>query len=1177
MTDRLPWRNGGAVTQAVRGVTPLFGRESELGWLNRCLEKASAGEPQVVLLVGEAGIGKTRVLREIAAVARARGFEVCAGRGYEERAVPFLPMAEALAPRLRALPAAVERALGSQAEVVRRFVEGDPDGGAVGLQNGSEEKLRLFLALSHAVIEVAKTGPMLLVLDDMHWVDQSSLELFAHIVFALADSAGHQPVPLMVVGASRPFGNEQQLARTVARLQREAICHTLELSGLGEADVQALMRGLGLERPSHQLVAAVNDATRGNPLFVREVVYRLLKRGTRTVGVAESVDSLLSFSLPADVTGAIADRLRDLGAPALTVLTRAAVLGDPFTLELLRAATGGESRALLSVLDEAAVQGLVVGDGATYHFAHPLIRQVLYSQGAPAMRQHDHAEIADALIHATGEAGNRPVAAIAHHLIAAGPAADPATVLAYARQAGDQAFAGASWRDAARFYRAALAVDESAHVLTPRDRAKLHSLTGQACYRDQDAEPCLEEFDHALTAFAQCGDMRGHARALVGKTRAQLTLASVAYGTLIDPEPLRAAAERIAEADPSLCALLWSELAQVFWTARRTDEAEAAARRALETGQRLENDYICAEGLRGLWLVQSQVMQVREALASLEQGLMHARRYGDPWLESHLIQREPLTLTWVGRLDDAEVSADVAQEHTRSTHDWGDHSLAEGARTCVAVARGAFAEAELHARQALMMRQRSGYPWAGPTALPALACAHVLRGKWADAEAALALLAKPGEVFAEPGAAVLLMTYVFQTAVQAYAEAAQEIRTAASERMLAASAGSNAYDADVYSLGVYGALVDLADLGGAPSLAAVAERPLALAAERSVVLSTGWVFLIARALGVVATLARSWERAQTWFECATEQATSMRARPEIGRTALDYARMLIARGRRRDRSRAAELLERATGIFRELGMMPFLASARRLEAHLTAPPLAVRVSLSGREEAVLTRIAHGCSDAEIARELLIPVATATRTARHVLRKIEMTRDEVRRRAAPGMASSVATPSERPLCIIVFTDMQGSTELFQRLGDAPARAIMREHDAIVRGCLDRHNGNQLKHTGDGVMAQFASVTEAVDCAIAMQREIAQHNARTPERAIAVRIGINAGEPIAEDGQLFGTSVNQTARICAQARGGQILVADVIRSLSGGKEIRFVDRGWVSLRGLSERCHLYEIPW
>ena len=164
-----------------------------------------------------------------------------------------------------------------------------------------------------------------------------------------------------------------------------------------------------------------------------------------------------------------------------------------------------------------------------------------------------------------------------------------------------------------------------------------------------------------------------------------------------------------------------------------------------------------------------------------------------------------------------------------------------------------------------------------------------------------------------------------------------------------------------------------------------------------------------------------------------------------------------------------------------------------------------------------------------------------------------------------------------LRIIVFTDIQGSTSLFERLGDAVARSAGREHDDIVRACLRRHAGHELKHTGDGVMASFDSVADAMTCAIAIQRALAERNRAQPERAIHVRIGINAGEPISEDGQLFGTSVNAAARICAQAQPGQILVADVVRLLATGKDMRFVDRGWFALRGLPARHHLYEVRW
>ncbi|MDX2166547.1 MAG: BREX system ATP-binding domain-containing protein [Deltaproteobacteria bacterium] len=1167
---------------AARQPRPLFvGREQELERLLHELDLAAGGQPRLVLVVGEAGIGKTRLLRELQVRAHQRGVTVCAGRGYDEFTVPFLPVLDALGPRLRALPGPVVDALGAQADLVRRFALG-ADGAEPAVPDPSgERKLRLLLAVSRAVIELARVGPLLFLLDDLHWVDQASLELFAHLVFTVADAVDRAAAPLMILGSTRPVERDWPLARSLARFQREPICHTLELGGLAEADVRTLVRGLGLERASHHVVNAVRETTRGNPLFVQEVVRQLLRRQPDVAagGVLESEAALLALPLPADVTGALAARVCDLPERPRALLTVAACLGDPFTAAALARVTDADAASLLAALEDAVAQGLVTSDGRAYCFAHPLIRQVLYAELTAARRQTYHLSIASALMRDAGERGEAAVE-VTHHLLAAGDAADAATVLRWATRAGDHAFATTAWRTAALFYHRALAADDVVHQLSPRERGTLHARAGQAYFRDQDAEPCLAAFEQALRDFDACGDARGHARALIGKTRAQITLASVAYGTLIDPEPLRDAAARLADEDPALAALVQAELAQVFWTARRSSEAEAVARQALAVGQRHGFDYVCAEALRATWLVQSQVLRVREALDSLQQARRYAQRLGDAWLESHLVQREPLTLTWLGRLDEAVSGAAAADEFTRATHDWGDHSLAQGALTCVAAARGDFAATQHHARQALMMRHRSGYPWAGPTALPALASAQCLRGEFDEADASLALLAEPGEVFAEPGPAVLLGAYVHRTVIEAWRAAGDDGVLASAERLRGIAAPRPEDSADVYALGAFAALMDVADLAGDAALAAQWEGPLALAAERGVVLTTGWVALVARTLGVGAGLRRAWSEAVAWFELAATQAAAMRARPEIGRVALDTALMLVARGRRSDRRRVGELLERAATECAALHLEPLLRRVRRQQEYLAALATIPAAHLTVREEDVLVRVASGRSDAAIARELRIAPDAVERAMRGAMRKLGAA-DRATALAAlePASAAALAAPaSERPpLRIILFSDVQGSTALFERLGDAAARAILREHDAIVRGALHRFGGTELKHTGDGVMVSFVSVTSAMDCAIAIQRALAEHNARDPQRSVRVRIGINAGEPIDEDGQLFGTVVNAAARICAQAHAGQILVADVIRSLAEGKDVQFVDHGWVSLRGLPRRYHLFEVPW
>jgi class 3 adenylate cyclase len=160
--------------------------------------------------------------------------------------------------------------------------------------------------------------------------------------------------------------------------------------------------------------------------------------------------------------------------------------------------------------------------------------------------------------------------------------------------------------------------------------------------------------------------------------------------------------------------------------------------------------------------------------------------------------------------------------------------------------------------------------------------------------------------------------------------------------------------------------------------------------------------------------------------------------------------------------------------------------------------------------------------------------------------------------------------------ILFTDVEGSTALTQRLGDAGAREVLRNHERIVREALRAHGGAEVKALGDGFMASFSSATRALECAIAMQRAFAAHSESAKE-PIRVRVGLNAGEPIAEEEDLFGTAVNLAARIAAQAQGGEILASDVVRQLVAGKGFLFADRGGVALRGFEDPVRLYEVRW
>ncbi len=161
--------------------------------------------------------------------------------------------------------------------------------------------------------------------------------------------------------------------------------------------------------------------------------------------------------------------------------------------------------------------------------------------------------------------------------------------------------------------------------------------------------------------------------------------------------------------------------------------------------------------------------------------------------------------------------------------------------------------------------------------------------------------------------------------------------------------------------------------------------------------------------------------------------------------------------------------------------------------------------------------------------------------------------------------------------IMFTDLEGSTRMMSELGDEGAMDLLRIHNALIRDALRAHSGREIKHTGDGFMASFKSAVSSVECAIAIQEAMLKHNEERSRQRMLIRIGISAGEPVDNDNQLYGVSVNLAARLCAHASPGSILVAPVIRELAAGKKLSFVDRGEFEPKGLDRAVPVYEVVW
>jgi class 3 adenylate cyclase len=187
---------------------------------------------------------------------------------------------------------------------------------------------------------------------------------------------------------------------------------------------------------------------------------------------------------------------------------------------------------------------------------------------------------------------------------------------------------------------------------------------------------------------------------------------------------------------------------------------------------------------------------------------------------------------------------------------------------------------------------------------------------------------------------------------------------------------------------------------------------------------------------------------------------------------------------------------------------------------------------------------------------------------------------------PGpVAAFLGTPPRHPVGeayvdsavrAVLFTDIVNSTALTQLLGDDASMALVREHDRIVRESLGRFEGREVKHTGDGIMASFSSVSAAVEAAITVQRAFSDRNA-SAETRVDLRIGISAGEPVSEGNDLFGATVQLAARLCAHCPPGRITVSIAVRELCLGKRLEFGDGGSLTLKGFAEPTPCYDVAW
>ena len=449
-----------------RPAVGIVGRETELGLVAESARRVTEGEGREVLLVaGEAGLGKTTLVAEGARAAFTAGACVLAGHCEENLATPYQLFAKTIGhyvshcaeDRLRAH---VETHGSELARLVPAMATRIPDLPPPRATDSDTERYLLFAAVVGLLSQASEHQPIVLVLDDLQWADAGSLELLDHLI------ASDQPMAVLVLGTYRDteLSHSRPLLNTLGSLQRQVNVTRLELTGLSDTAVVALMEAMAgyvLDEAGVNLAQAVYRETDGNPFFVSEVLRHLWETGAiypDSAGRWEAIDKIEDVGLPVSVKEVIGARIGRLGV-AGRMLSTAAVIGRDFDIDLLALAADLPEDDLLDLLDTAAAAALVRegrGRPGQYTFAHALIQHTLYEELGPTRRARTHRRIGEALEHLCGTRPGPRVGELARHWFNGRQPGDRAKALDYSRQAADAALEALAPADALRYYTQAL-------------------------------------------------------------------------------------------------------------------------------------------------------------------------------------------------------------------------------------------------------------------------------------------------------------------------------------------------------------------------------------------------------------------------------------------------------------------------------------------------------------------------------------------------------------------------------------------------------------------------------------------------------------------------------------------------------------------------------------------------
>ena len=498
----------------------LVAREPEMQRLFALEDAVASGNGRLVLLAGEAGVGKTRLAQEVMLSARNRGFLIATGRCYElHQSVPFYPFLDALATAYNSCPPAVHNAVPVRWPHVGRLLsdagfEIPPPG-----PNSQEEQQRLFRAITGFLQAIAAEMPVALLLDDLHWADGASLELLQHLArHTRADR-------ILLLGSYRDVevSRRHPLEAALRELAREELLERIGIRRLAARGTSELIADiLGERNVSVQLVDLIHQRTEGNPFFVQHLLRFLVERGDVYQAEGHWAErGLAKIEVPESVRSVIGQRLARLSESTQEILQDASVLGQTFGFDGLSQLGDRREEQLEAALEEAGSTGLVREAGTdTYAFDHALTQQVLYTEVPGRRKRRLHLAAAEGLERLPQESRARHSAELAWHFL---EAAAEDRALPYAIAAGDEAKAVFANREAERHYTNALEIAE--HVGDQLRQGQILARRARLFLGMFEGKSALKDYERSLESSRRQGDREQELAGLLGVAEASYVVA----------------------------------------------------------------------------------------------------------------------------------------------------------------------------------------------------------------------------------------------------------------------------------------------------------------------------------------------------------------------------------------------------------------------------------------------------------------------------------------------------------------------------------------------------------------------------------------------------------------------------------------------------------------------------